>query len=304
MKDYEEMADSVLRRIEDYEARKQQRQKAVRRTVIPLMCVCLALLIGVGVWQGLFDYSCTQQRLTAVTVPAIRLPDSGTTADMIGLVVYKGGIYTQAEEYFGEDAERIAGLVGYYLGHGTGSIDEWSDQEDFAEEFASTFPCGVYTVKGYSTDFRLCTVGDFETENGVTEKYILFLERLNGIELRTGVDLFSQRLGLWGRVASVQYQTHADWNQARGSYQDATLTAEERDAFLSALYEGTFEYTYPTNPDIYDSKTQAHVYLHLTDGTTVELRLIEGGYVGYQALGWYFVKMPTDAFDAVMNACK
>ena len=42
----------------------------------------------------------------------------------------------------------------------------------------------------------------------------------------------------------------------------------------------------------------------LSDGTTVELRLIEGGYVGYQELGWYFVKMPGDVFDAVLAACQ
>ena len=48
---------------------------------------------------------------------------------------------------------------------------------------------------------------------------------------------------------------------------------------------------------------QGHLFFHMSDGTTVELRLIEGGYVGYQGLGWYFVKMPGAAFDAVLAAC-
>lgn len=49
---------------------------------------------------------------------------------------------------------------------------------------------------------------------------------------------------------------------------------------------------------------QGHLFCALSDGTTVELRLIEGGYVGYQELGWYFVKMPGDVFDAVLAACQ
>ena len=55
---------------------------------------------------------------------------------------------------------------------------------------------------------------------------------------------------------------------------------------------------------IYDSAVQGHLFCALSDGTTVELRLIEGGYVGYQELGWYFVKMPGDVFDAVLAACQ
>lgn len=30
---------------------------------------------------------------------------------------------------------------------------------------------------------------------------------------------------------------------------------------------------------------------------------MEGGYVGYGPLGWYFVQIPGDAFDAVFIAC-
>lgn len=47
---------------------------------------------------------------------------------------------------------------------------------------------------------------------------------------------------------------------------------------------------------------QGHLFCALSDGTTVELRLIEGGYVGYQELGWYFVKMPGETFEAVLAA--
>ena len=45
-----------------------------------------------------------------------------------------------------------------------------------------------------------------------------------------------------------------------------------------------------TNNTIYDNQNQAHITLVMNDGTTNSLRLIEGGYVGYDPMGWYFVK--------------
>ena len=35
----------------------------------------------------------------------------------------------------------------------------------------------------------------------------------------------------------------------------------------------------------------------------VELRLLDGGWVCYQPLGWYAVQMPGTAFDALLKAC-
>ena len=42
----------------------------------------------------------------------------------------------------------------------------------------------------------------------------------------------------------------------------------------------------------------------MKDNTRIELRLFEGGYVGYQDLGWYFVKMPGEIFNRLYEASK
>ena len=66
--------------------------------------------------------------VSVVYVPAIELPDpgSGFTVDMIACVVYDGAVYTQGE-WLGD----ASALVGEYLGHATGSIDEWSDESEY-----------------------------------------------------------------------------------------------------------------------------------------------------------------------------
>ena len=41
----------------------------------------------------------------------------------------------------------------------------------------------------------------------------------------------------------------------------------------------------------------------MKDGTTLRLRLIEGGYVGYNSLNWYLVKIPENIFNTVYDSC-
>lgn len=56
MKTYNEMANDVLCRIEEYETKQRNKRKVMKRAVMPIlvpaMCFCLAALIGVGVRQG------------------------------------------------------------------------------------------------------------------------------------------------------------------------------------------------------------------------------------------------------------
>ena len=75
--------------------------------------------------------------------------------------------------------------------------------------------------------------------------------------------------------------------------------------FLNQMNHGKFVYAWTDDMDqsIYDTSNQVHLILTMEDNTIVRLRLIEGGYVGYDALGWYFVQIPGETFDAVYAAC-
>lgn len=250
-----------------------------------------------------------------ILIPAIELPEAtgNVEFDMIGLVVYRGGIYTQAGSYWGEDAKKIDMLVGDYLGYATGTINEWSTQDEYAQEFASTIAGEVYAVNGYDTSFRVCIRQEVEGEDGEPTLWIEFLDRLNGISISTGKDIFEDRLHLSGRVISIQWQSHDDWNHNRGNIQDASFDQSVWTAFLDTVNQGEFINTWMPNESFYDdhpnssiyaTPNQAHLILTMEDGTTVRLRLIEDGYVGYESVGWwYFVKIPGEVFDAVYNSC-
>lgn len=52
MKTYEEMSESALRRIKEYKAEKKRKTDIVFKKVLPAGCLCLAAVIGFGIWQS------------------------------------------------------------------------------------------------------------------------------------------------------------------------------------------------------------------------------------------------------------
>lgn len=52
MKNYDEMANDVLRRIGEYEIACKRKRRVYTKAITSLCCVCLAALMGVGMWQG------------------------------------------------------------------------------------------------------------------------------------------------------------------------------------------------------------------------------------------------------------
>ncbi len=133
-----------------------------------------------------------------------------------------------------------------------------------------------------------------------------FLDNYDGIGLNTGSDLFEDRLHIPGNVVGVTYRTHSDWNEDIPRNLDLTgVTAEQFDEFLAELCKSPFvRIDHKTDTGFYDVEPQGHLYLEMRDGTIVELRLFEGGYVGCRNLGWVFVKMPGELFELVLGACQ
>ena len=330
--DYDAMTRRVLARVREYEDQKKKRRKTTLRVGVPALCV-LILAVGIGAAQARLQTPAPETALSVeepeepfiplegpapgiepndaapemLHIPEIELPDpqEGMETDMIGLLVYRGGIYTEAQSYLGKDAQKIErNLVHDSLGTAKGNIDEWSAQTDLATEFASTCVGEVYPVLYYSPEFRLAVVNEMTLDDGTTVPWIWFMERLNGIDLGLGADLFEERLRLTGRIASARFQTHDDWNEAGNNYQPMD-DVEAAERLIEAACAGQFEYVYDTQPNFYSREgKQVHLFLTLADGTVTELRLFEGGWVGYQPLGWYFVHIPGEAFDAVFDACE
>jgi hypothetical protein len=52
MKNYEEMAQNVLRRIDEYENEKRIRRAKITKAAASVTPVCAAAVIGIGLWKG------------------------------------------------------------------------------------------------------------------------------------------------------------------------------------------------------------------------------------------------------------
>ena len=252
-----------------------------------------------------------------IVIPAVELPDtSGNEAsfDMVGTVVCQGGIYLQSESYYNADADRIAPILGDYLGYAVGTLKEWSDYAEYSKELASTYTGEVFSVKGYDPEFRICIRCEFEGEDHNPATCIIFLERLNGITVSMGKDVFEDRLHLSGNISAVEYQAHDDWDYNQGNIRECDVDLSVWERFLQEINNTEFTEIYWTDGSsfyedhpgstIYDTPNQTHLILHMDDGTIVRMRLIEGGYVKYEAFGFYcFVKIPGETFDSIYDAC-
>ncbi len=190
--------------------------------------------------------------------------------------------------------------MGEYIGTGNGKINCFSKESDYEGQFESNTTYDFYSVNGYNTDFRLAAICNFADGT-----YIQLFDCLNGITLYKGSDLFRDRLHLAENYTSVQYQYHDDWNYAQNVYHDLYDCSEEDiRLFLQTLYDSDF-FELPNTENgesIYDRK-QAHLYFKMKDGTTVRLRLFEGGLVSFAGSpASVYVKMPDEVFDKIFQS--
>ncbi|WHZ00480.1 hypothetical protein QNH48_15495 [Neobacillus sp. YX16] len=231
----------------------------------------------------------------AVKIPAIQLPKGNSIADMIGLIVYNGKIYTQTRTEL--DAENAKVIVGEKLGTTKGTIDEWSKQEAYDEEFASTIGIAdVFSVKGYGKDFRIMTYGELDGK-----PYAEFYENLNGITINSGEDVFG-KLKMVGNVSSADYRTFSDWDNSVENYNPIADMKILND-FVEELNK-TKPFPRGENSDPISNSRNNEEFRELTiqlnDGTKVKLILLKNGYIYYGYMGAYF-KMNDDIFSKIWS---
>ena len=100
MKSYNEVAESVFERRENYLAEKKARTKIIKRTVSAVSCCCLVALLGFGVLQsGIFE----QTPSTLVTEPG-----KNSDINQGGTIVADNIIFNEIEKP--EDHNRLAFL--------------------------------------------------------------------------------------------------------------------------------------------------------------------------------------------------
>lgn len=229
----------------------------------------------------------------AVKIPAMQLPKDTSNLDMIGLIVYNDKIYTQTSTEI--DAVSAKAILGKKLGTTKGNIDEWSKQDAYSKEFASTIEIAdVYSVTGYDTDFRIMIYSEYEGE-----EYAYFYENLNGITINNGEDVFGQ-LNMAGNVVTAKWQSLSDWDDNIENYHSIEKVdivnnfIQELNKAKPFLQTGDFDpiVEYRTNENF------KILMIQLKDGSKVSLTLLKGGYIYYGYSDLYF-KMDDEKYSEI-----
>lgn len=241
----------------------------------------------------------TNSATKGITIPLTQIPeqDAGIKGRMLPLFVYQGKVYLQSNTAFESsdgitlNKDDVLALQGDFLGTTKGSIDEWSTQDDYATEFASTIGEGkVYTVKGYDSNHRLMVY--YEYPDGF---YCDIFDSFGGLTIDSGADYFDL-LNLKDNIVSIKWESFDSWNNGKGEKADATIDTTFND-FINALYEST-----PIGDNIdmltentdYDS--QKFITVKTKDNLLTSLRLFKGGYVYTPEAG--FFQLDLDTFNA------
>lgn len=105
MKTYNEMTESVFKRINEYEADKARKRKTALRTAVPVCCLAAAALVGVTVWKNSGGKAVqkpeTESSQITESVPSETDSNSDgkkrafITNDVLGFVITDGHEYLQ-----------------------------------------------------------------------------------------------------------------------------------------------------------------------------------------------------------------
>jgi hypothetical protein len=297
--------DDFQRRLEQKVLKRTQRKFQRMRTITSLGAACLFLIIGVGVffqWNEERSLgpkeSPVERRVTegAVYIPQVEIPEqqSGMAMDMIGLIVYQERVYLQSDTTVPPEAAKP--LVGEKIGRTKGNLNEWSSQNDYEQEMASSIgESDIYKVNGYDSEFRIMA---YEEING--EIYAQFYDCLNGMEVSTGEDVF-KKFGLAGNVQSVRWERFDSWNNSLGEYEDFPVD-DRFDSFLQSLNAAKpIEQDVLMEQGIYENEEQKFILIKLKDQTEVRLRLFKDGYVKYGFVPVFF-KVEAAAFTEMWDS--
>ncbi len=253
--------------------------KKKRHTWIP-MAACLCLVAGVAAWalrggMGMPTKEGDQTNSNGITestqgiyVPPleVELPqaETETMIDMSGFFIYQGRLYAQMDV-----VEQGQNLVGQQLGESSGTIDEWTPEDQYLEGTGS-IGGPFYEVKGYDPRYLLCMVHDYGVE--------LFWNNCD-ITVSTGADVLEEVFHLSDGIAQTEFQSESDFQGETGCTTPITRL-EQLEAWIDDL--GQAPALFSTETDM--GQCFGHLYLTKADGVTVHLKLMGEDYVQIENL--------------------
>jgi hypothetical protein len=219
-----------------------------------------------------------------ISIPKIELPSGGASAKMVPLIVYNGRVYTMSGTAI--ESESGKKLLGEKLGTTKGNINEWSKQDEYSKELASTIGIeDVYTVKGYDKTFRIMT----NLQNSDGTSYPQFYDCLNGITIKNGTDIFG-KLNIQGNIIEAKYRSFSEWNngiEAANNVKDLELLNK----FFGEVNKSSpylLEEIESALGDYQNEEQYREITLSLKDGSKVSFSILKSGYIHYGLSNTYF----------------
>lgn len=262
---------------EDYLAQvdelRQIPPKKKRHTWIP-MAACLCLVAGVAAWalrggMGMPTKEGSQANSNGMSgsaqgvyVPPLEVEHE--SADMTGFFIYQGRIYSQ-----GGMVQEGQELVGAQLGESSGTIDEWTSENQYLEGTGS-IGGPFYEVKGYDPQHLLCMVYNYGVE--------LYWNNCD-ITVSTGGDVLEEVFRLSDGIAKAEFQEQSDVQGDTGHMPPITRL-EQLEAWVDALSQAPALSSAGTDM----GQCFGHLYLTKADGVTVHLKLMGEDYVQIENL--------------------
>lgn len=243
--------------------------------------------------------ACLAVVLSALTVFR-KSPESGSSADMIAFFIYQGREYS-----FYRDLEGRTDLMGEKLGTADGSISDYNapDSVEDCAELAGSVGGDFYAVDGCDPSFMLC----MNRHDDTLELYVCS----RGLTVKYGSEILEDRVRVSKNLDRVEYETRASWNamESEGETHDIrTLSPDAGEAlraFLRAADEAEFMLTddipLEEGQDLYDDMELYHMYLYLTNGIPIELRLLKNGFVRIENLYNITLHVPEDIFNDLLS---
>ncbi|OUN97042.1 hypothetical protein B5F98_06920 [Pseudoflavonifractor sp. An44] len=247
--------------------------KKKRYTWIP-MAACLCLVAGVTAWAlrggmgmptkegGQANSNGMSGSAQGVYVPPLKVEHE--SADMTGFFIYQGRMYSQVDMV--QEGQK---LVGAQLGESSGTIDEWTSEDQYLEGTGS-IGGAFYEVRGYDPQHLLCMVYDYGVE--------LFWNNCD-ITVSTGGDVLEEVFRLSDGIAQAEFQSESDFQGDTGCTTRITRL-EQLEAWVNALTQA---------PALSSAETDmgqcfGHLYLTKADGVMVHLKLMGEDYVQIENL--------------------
>ena len=281
--------------------------KRPHRYAVPIAAAaCAALVLGSTMFlhsRGGLDRP-PEMPLYYPEVPAdtndgVYIPPIGVSLDraheenacMVSFFIYEGRIY----EGYQWDTQFPHGEK---LGTAVGLIDEWTPEEGYVE-LAGSVEGDFYAVEGYDPGFLLYVE---EGKDGYPAVYV----NNSGMTIKTGADLFEDKLHLSDDLLCVRWETQASWDKGDEQFHGLPLDAPELQRFLAALNDAPCvreeDVPFPDDANsIFDEGVQLyHMEIMKSDGLTVRLRLFAGGYVQFDGIRVCF-QVEERAFNELIN---